>query len=93
VRVLRAQRRHLSSNRVLEAACDSGIQGYQTLYGTPLIKQLPTHLRLILGQWRQLVPESLVALRYYSRAFCYYPRAFAPDACQRLYRAIVGVFI
>jgi glycosyltransferase involved in cell wall biosynthesis len=91
VRVLRAQRRLVSGNRVLEAACDSGIRLYQKLYGTPLIKQLPTYLWR--GQWRQLVPESFVALWYYPRAFWFYPRAFATDACQRLYRAVVGVFI
>ena len=35
VRVLRAQRRLVSGNRVLEAACDSGIQGYQKLSALP----------------------------------------------------------
>jgi glycosyltransferase involved in cell wall biosynthesis len=89
IRVLRAQRRHVSGNRVLEAACDRGIRVYQELYGTPLIKQLPTYLWS--GQWRQLLSESVVALWYYPRAFWFYPRAFATNACQRLYRAIVGV--
>ena len=40
VRVLRAQRRHVSGDRDLEAACESGIHAYQKFYGIPLIKQI-----------------------------------------------------
>ena len=83
VRVLRAQRKYVRGDRDLEAACESGIQAYQTFYGIPLIRQIAENLRG--RRWRQVVPESIVALWYH-------PRAFAAHAYQRLYRTIMGAF-
>jgi glycosyltransferase involved in cell wall biosynthesis len=80
VKVLRAQRRHLNGDPDLEAACASGIEAYQTLYGVPLIHQIAIHLRG--RRWRQVVPDSVVALWYY-------PRAFATHVFERLFRTLV----
>jgi len=80
IKVLRAQRRRVKGNPALEAARFSGIEAYQTLYGIPLIRQIARHLRR--HHWKEVVPESLVALQYH-------PRAFATHAYQRLHRTIV----
>jgi glycosyltransferase involved in cell wall biosynthesis len=80
VKVLRAQRRHLKGDPDLEAACATGIEAYQTLYGVPLIRQIAIHMRR--RRWRRVVPDSVVALRYY-------PRAFARHVYERLFRTLV----
>jgi glycosyltransferase involved in cell wall biosynthesis len=82
VKILRAQREHLNGDPALEAACASGIRGYQKLYGLRLISQIAVDMRV--RRWRRVVRESLVALRY-----C--PGAFAAHARDRVRRTIVGV--
>jgi glycosyltransferase involved in cell wall biosynthesis len=81
VKVLRAERRRVRGLPALEAACFTGIEAYQTLYGMPLIREIAVHLRR--RRWKDVVPESLVALQYY-------PRVFATHAYQRVCRTFLA---
>src|SRR5262249_32453613 len=80
LKILRSQREHLSGDPVLEAACESGIQNCQNLYGIRLISEIAVDMRV--RRWHQLVRDSLVALWY-----C--PSAFAAHARDRVRRTIV----
>jgi len=82
MKVLRAQRRHVRGTP-LEAACVAGMEAYQALYGMPLIREIAVHLKR--GRWKDVVPESLVALQYH-------PRAFTTHAYQRVCRTIAGAW-
>jgi len=81
VKILGSQREYLNGDPILEAACESGIRSYRNLYGLRLISQIAADLRV--RRWRQVVPESFVALWY-----C--PSAFAAHARDRLRRTIAG---
>jgi glycosyltransferase involved in cell wall biosynthesis len=81
MKVLRAQRRRVRGTPALEAACSTGIEAYQSLYGRPLIREIAVHLKR--HDWKDVVPDSLVALQYY-------PRAFAAHAYQRVCRTFVA---
>src|SRR5262249_47608813 len=82
LKVLRSQRRHVTSDPVLAAARESGIRRYRQFYGLRLISQIAVDMRV--RRWRQVVPESLVALWY-----C--PSTFTDHARDRLRRTIAGV--